>query len=269
MYHEIGIEHLSPTQISRILNGHAVRVKHGTGHKIHVSKEQHKKILTAHRKGSAVNLTMDPFQISHHQHLRGHGHSVHYGHGEGHSPMYGAQYSKAYSNTLGHGLKKRAGRRGRGDGFLDNLASKASSIIRSSPDYALQLARMASPYAQEAGKAFLPVAQELATEYGKKKLGVGRVHKKPKRGSALLPAGYGVHHSHRVPHHAHHFHKHGHGEGEGLLGDIGSFALPIATELGTSYAKKKLGVGRKGRAKKGHGVIGQTLGSLFGQMLPI
>ena len=284
MYHEIGIQHLSPTQISRMLNGHAVRVKHGSGHKIHVSKEQHKKILTAHRKGSAVNLTMDPFQISQHQHLRGHKHS--HRHGEGHSPMYGAQYSTAWGHGEGEyhdtwvrmgrrgaepiksaGLKKKVGRRGRGDGILDTLASKASSMISKSPDYALQLARIASPYAQEAGKAFLPVAQELATAYGKKKLGVGRVHKKPKHGSALLPAGYGVHHSHRVPHHAHHFHKHGHGEG--LLGDIGSFALPIATELGTAYAKKKLGVGRKGRAKKGHGVIGQTLGSIFGQMLPI
>lgn len=231
MYHEIGIQHLSPTQISRILNGHAVRVKHGSGHKIHVSKEQHKKIMSAHRKGSAVNLTMDPFQISQHQHLRGHTH-------------------------------------GHGDGFLSNVGSKLSSMVSQSPDYALQLAKLASPYAMEAGRALLPVAQELGTAYAKKQLGVGAKRRGRRgHGGALLPAGYGVHHSHRVPHHAHHFAKHGHGDG--FLQDIGSFALPIATELGTAYAKKKLGVGRKGGRRKGKGVIGQTLGSIFGQMLPI
>jgi len=72
MYHEIGIQKLSPAQISRILNGHGVRVKHGTHHKIHASTEQHKKIMSAHKKGKAHTLTFDPYQIAQHQHLRGH-----------------------------------------------------------------------------------------------------------------------------------------------------------------------------------------------------
>ena len=52
-YHEIGIQALSPSQHSKLRNGHRVRVKFGNHHKIHVSEEQHKKIHKAHAKGSA------------------------------------------------------------------------------------------------------------------------------------------------------------------------------------------------------------------------
>ena len=73
MYTPVKIEALSKQQISRLLNGHSVRVKHGTKHTIHVSKEQHKKLVKAHQKGSGLNLTFDPYQMEEHQHLRGEG----------------------------------------------------------------------------------------------------------------------------------------------------------------------------------------------------
>ena len=73
MYHPVKIEGLSKQQISRLLNGHPVRVRHGSTHTIHVSKEQHKKLVKASSKGSGLNLTLDPFQIHEHQHLRGEG----------------------------------------------------------------------------------------------------------------------------------------------------------------------------------------------------
>ena len=57
-----GIEKLSPAQISRLLNGHGVRVRHGSHHKIHLSHEQHKKFKRAHAKGQATTITFDPFQ---------------------------------------------------------------------------------------------------------------------------------------------------------------------------------------------------------------
>ena len=61
-YHEIGIQALSPSQHSKLRNGHRVRVKLGNHHKIHVSEEQHKKIHKAHAKGSAHTIQFDPYQ---------------------------------------------------------------------------------------------------------------------------------------------------------------------------------------------------------------
>ena len=73
MYHKTSISPLSSTQISKILNGHSVRISHGNKHDIELSKEQFKKFSKAHKNGKAMTLTMDPFQIQNHQHLRGSG----------------------------------------------------------------------------------------------------------------------------------------------------------------------------------------------------
>ena len=73
MYHKASISPLSSTQISKILNGHSVRVSHGNKHDIELSKEQMKKFSKAQKNGKAMTLTMDPFQIQNHQHLRGSG----------------------------------------------------------------------------------------------------------------------------------------------------------------------------------------------------
>jgi hypothetical protein len=71
MYHKVKIGQLSHTQISRLLNGHGIRVSHGSNHEIELSKEQLKKYMKAHEKGKAMTLTLDPFQMQAHQHLRG------------------------------------------------------------------------------------------------------------------------------------------------------------------------------------------------------
>ena len=73
MYHKASIAPLSSTQISKILNGHSVRISHGNKHDIELSKEQFKKFSKAHKNGKAMTLTMDPYQIQNHQHLRGSG----------------------------------------------------------------------------------------------------------------------------------------------------------------------------------------------------
>ena len=72
MYHTVDIQTLSPKQISRILNGHAVRVKLGSGPKMHVSTEHAKKLHRASLKGGAATVTLDPYAIEHNQHLRTH-----------------------------------------------------------------------------------------------------------------------------------------------------------------------------------------------------
>ena len=73
MYHKASIAPLSSTQISKILNGHSVRISAGNGHDIELSKEQLKKFSRAHKSGKGMTITMDPYQIQNHQHLRGSG----------------------------------------------------------------------------------------------------------------------------------------------------------------------------------------------------
>jgi hypothetical protein len=75
MYHLIGIDKLSSSQHSRLRNGHRVRVRHGNHHKIHVSKEQHKKIMAAHKKGKSYTIQFDPYQMDMHKlhHKKGKG----------------------------------------------------------------------------------------------------------------------------------------------------------------------------------------------------
>ena len=70
-YHTIHIGKLSPTQISKILNSHPVRIKGGSAHSIDVSVEQLKKFAKAHNLGKSYTISLDPFQIQNHQHLRG------------------------------------------------------------------------------------------------------------------------------------------------------------------------------------------------------
>ena len=72
MYHKIKVGLLSNSQISRLLNGHDVRVSDGTNHEIEL-KEQLKKFIKAREKGKAITLNMDPFQVQAYQYLRGSG----------------------------------------------------------------------------------------------------------------------------------------------------------------------------------------------------
>ena len=70
MYHEAHIAPMSKKQVSKLLNGHPVRVKAGSHHKIHLSGEHHKKLHRAHAKGCGITITLDPYAIEHNQHLR-------------------------------------------------------------------------------------------------------------------------------------------------------------------------------------------------------
>ena len=49
-YIPVKIDKLSKSQLSKLRNGHSVRVEHGAHHKLHLSKEQHKKFNRAHAK---------------------------------------------------------------------------------------------------------------------------------------------------------------------------------------------------------------------------
>lgn len=73
MYVPSSIEKLSHAQVLKLLRGHGVRVKHGVGHKIHLSTSQHKKLMSAHMKGRGIVLELDPYQCDEHEHMRGEG----------------------------------------------------------------------------------------------------------------------------------------------------------------------------------------------------
>ena len=56
MYHPTNVGNLSAEQIRKLLGGHRVRVKHGNSHVLHLSNEQHKKVMSAHKKGCGTTL---------------------------------------------------------------------------------------------------------------------------------------------------------------------------------------------------------------------
>ena len=133
MYHPVNIEQLSKSQISRLLNGHSVRVKHGNKHTVHLSKEQHKKHIKAHAKGSGFNLSFDPYQMHQHSHLRGQGlreelnkvpHGAKKIYNESFAPMIN-QGMHNFKNMVSHPSL-------RGGGFLDvinDIGHKAGSAF--------------------------------------------------------------------------------------------------------------------------------------------
>ena len=100
-YHKISIGKLSHAQLLKLMRGHRIRVKHGSGHEIHVSEEQHKKIMCAHRRGAGTTIQFDPYQMDmhkgHHGHGEGHAHHAHHAH-HGGSML---DYVKPVVKTLG------------------------------------------------------------------------------------------------------------------------------------------------------------------------
>ena len=109
-YHKINISKLSHNQILRLLRGHRIRVKHGSGHEIHASEEQHKKITRAHKKGSGATIQFDPYQIEQHQHMR--------------HKQKGGKCGKALF-PAGYSVKRK---RKKGKGFAD-IAKKTAKVL--------------------------------------------------------------------------------------------------------------------------------------------
>jgi len=227
MYHKVKIGQLSHTQISRLLNGHGVRVSHGSNHEIELSKEQLKKYMKAKEKGKAITLTLDPFQMENHQHLRGSGSGGSVGGAVGRRnkfnkwvdtlgarPVIEAGMSKATSSIHGGKLS----RRNKFNKWVDTLGarpvieagmSKATSTIAGSGNLKDLAFRASMPDARKASHKYSPnLAPQENKEYdGPINLGFGlkksrprkrsesppkRTHHKKKsmKGSALMPAGY-------------------------------------------------------------------------------
>ena len=65
MYKTIGIEKLSDNQLSRLRNGHSVRVKLGSHHNIHLSVQQLKKLHSASKKAKHQPLHLTHIKKKH------------------------------------------------------------------------------------------------------------------------------------------------------------------------------------------------------------
>ena len=227
MYNPIEIKHLSANQISKFLNGHPVRVLHGKGCQIHVSHEQHKKICKAHEKGKGVNITLDPYQQSNHQHLRGKGILQDLGYQANKYKGQVINNGVRLANQLGHHVVNATG-----GGFLDVIndighkAGQAFSMGNSIPfnpyDLGFQLGHdviapalmkggrvkhhkkhggslwgdiegsFNSPQMKSVGKLLQPLAEKALNKAGDMAI------------NYAMSSGEGIHRHHA--HHAHHAH---------------------------------------------------------------
>jgi len=216
MYHKIKIGNLSNTQISRLLNGHGVRISDGVNHEIELSKEQLKKFMKAREKGKAMTLNMDPFQMQAHQYLRGSGGSS----GGSVNRLKKAQRWAGFSNnTVNDGIDtaargaQLAAQMGFGVGGSVNRLKKAqrwagfsNNTVNDGIDTAARGAQLAAQMGFGVGGSVnrLNKAQRWAgfsndtlnkgidTAARVAQLGFGLKKRKPRkmRGCALLPAGY-------------------------------------------------------------------------------
>jgi hypothetical protein len=66
MYHSTGVGKLSESQKSKLLNGHPVRIKLGSGNTVHLTDQQIKKLQSAHKKGAVYTITFHPEQAEKH-----------------------------------------------------------------------------------------------------------------------------------------------------------------------------------------------------------
>ena len=66
MYSNADIDSLSVGQLRKLLKGGAVRVRCGSGMKLGLSAPQHKKLMSAHKKGKMMTVTLDPYQAEMH-----------------------------------------------------------------------------------------------------------------------------------------------------------------------------------------------------------
>jgi hypothetical protein len=62
-YHNVGIHHISPSQKAKLKRGCGVRLHLGSHHQLPLRVDQAKKLHSAHKKGSASTVTLDPYQI--------------------------------------------------------------------------------------------------------------------------------------------------------------------------------------------------------------
>ena len=228
MYFSYKVAELSPNQIRKLFKGEKVKLKKGNAHTLHLSESQIKKIETAHKKGMASVIQLDPHQSSQH--------------GQGIFGDIGKFFkSKAYhlnplikaGKTVAHSAVKSASKyahnkiddvkeyeRPSGEGIASDVLSGLAgltSMLGGKVKPRVYKQRIAK---KKAGKGFLgalakagvkalaPIVIDKGSEFVKNKIAGAGMKKKagrpkgttkkapakrvgrPRKGSALMPAGY-------------------------------------------------------------------------------
>ena len=63
VYHGCGIAKISPSQKAKLKRGEPIRMKLGNAHTLPMTEHQIKKLESAHRRGSAHTVHLDPYQL--------------------------------------------------------------------------------------------------------------------------------------------------------------------------------------------------------------
>ena len=221
-YHSVEIGQLSHSQKLKLRKGLPVRVKIGKHHIIDISTDQYKKLQSAHKKGKAYTLTMDPHQAQMH--------------GQGLMGDIFKQLQKGLQQGLNFvkrnklqgvvnplinlgkkglhtGLNLAHAETGVASPFLNPLVKYGHNQIDNIPD-------IGQGFGMDMLKALGPHVLDFAAQQAKNKLaGRGARGSKPQghghgHGGALFPAGYGLHGAHKIPR------KHKQKKGKGAIGNI-------------------------------------------------
>jgi hypothetical protein len=223
MYFTYKVAELSPNQIRKLIKGEKVKLRKGNAHTVHLSEPQIKKIETAHKKGMASVIQLDPHQSSQH--------------GSGVFGDIGKFFkSKAYhlnpivkaGKTVAHSAVKSASKYAHGK--IDNVKEFerpsgegiASDVLSGLAGLTSMLGGRVKPRVlkqrvakKRAGKGFLaniakagvkalaPIVIDKGSEFVKSKIAGAGVRKagrpkkttakrvgRPRKGKALMPAGY-------------------------------------------------------------------------------
>lgn len=66
MYYSYKVAELSPNQLKKLMKGEKVKLRKGNAHTVHLTEPQIKKIETAYKKGMASVVQLDPHQATQH-----------------------------------------------------------------------------------------------------------------------------------------------------------------------------------------------------------
>jgi hypothetical protein len=207
-YTPVEVAKLSDRQVIRILNGHPVRVKHGGHHQMHLSSEQHKKLMRAHKKGSAITLILDPFQIEGHQHLRGAGfgkmlkgaskHLVKHAKKElKHHLPKAKEFALKHAHDAIEKYADEAEDKLQGDGFKSLMKGASKHLVKHAKKEAMKHLPKAKEFALKHAHEAIEKYADEAENHLQEGQGIGRFFKKAKKGlksvgHALAPIGRAV-----------------------------------------------------------------------------
>lgn len=148
MYYPTNVGELSQNQMSNLLCGKGVRVKKGNSNVIHLTAQQIKKLDRAGKKGKAVTINFDPYQVMQHKNGGGVGKSLK-NFGKNVKKNLGNTFDKEFERNLMSGLKV-AGKHAIEQGIPIATTLASMALGDSTGMSGAMLGNVASQYASDA-----------------------------------------------------------------------------------------------------------------------